>query len=221
MLPDESRPRKFAGLSAAFWQAAVRECNTTIDCVWGGHLPDWRAAFDMARAVRGVVDSDKVHPLTVAREVYRLSALVSEFFPCEEDFLQQFSAAWQRVRIIPGEDLLSAAVRQADQAPLLLRKELVETTPAGFKRFISFCAYLCVSLDSTLIKVPCREVAQALGVQRNTVSSYRQDAEKYGYLTQVRPHRYQPSGKGEATLFRFALELWPDTHKRLSKPAAA
>jgi|GEM_PF-3095877 len=222
MVSDASRSGKAApGLSAAFLSEAAAVCEQIAALVEEGTLFEWRTAFEMARWVRGVKGSDKVNPVTVAQQLYRRVPAVVESFPSEEDFLQLFSSAWDKVRILPGEDLLGAALRQADAVKLGLRPEHVERATPGYVRFISLAGHLCVALDSNLIKLPCREVAKALGVRHATVSSYRQQAVSEGYMTEVQPHRYKPGGKGEATLFRFNTGLWRYFDSKLTKPQPA
>ena len=205
----------------SFWDAAAGKCETVARDVLSGVAPEWRAAFFMARGVRGVPGADDHPPVRIAAELYRTSAALRHLYPCAEDFLQLFSAAWEKVRVLPGEDLIGSALRLTDAHMLGLLPEHRDTVTEGYRRFVSLCGQMCVALGTDLIKLPCREVGEALGVRKDTVSSYRQQAQRHGYLVLVRPHAYRPNGKGDATLFRFRAELWKHFDGKVPRSAAA
>jgi hypothetical protein len=153
--------------------------------------------------------------MAVGVKLCRLIPGLADVFGSEEDFVQQFSAAWKKVRTMPGEDILGAALRMSLESPLMLRKEHEDVTP-GYVRFISFAGWLCVAAGTDRVKLPCREVGEALGVNKLTVSSYRQQAVTHGYLLPLKKHTFRPGGGGEATLFRFRVEWWPCLREKVA-----
>jgi hypothetical protein len=123
------------------------------------------------------------------------------------------------MRIVPGEDLFGSALQWARENPVALHKEHQEVVSKGFVRFINFCIGMCMALGTSKIKLPCREVADALHVNKETVSSYRQRGVELGYLTLLKAHSYSPNGKGEATLFKFHIEKWGEIAKKVKAKA--
>jgi hypothetical protein len=221
MIPHASGAGNRSALpNLTFWRSAAGECETIAACVLEGTLPEWCAPFEMARAVRGYPASSNHKPLKVAVEVYRACEIVRQLYPAEEDFVNLFANAWDKVRVLPGTDLIGSAVKMADATPLDLFEKHRDDVTGGYKRFISFCAYLCVGVGSDLIKIPCREVGAALGVRKDTVSCYRQQAVHQGYLVLIKPHTYKAGGKGEATLFRFRADWWPLLKDKVKSSAA-
>ncbi|QJW93119.1 hypothetical protein [Frigoriglobus tundricola] len=197
----------------------MTECADIARDVTAQLTPEWYAPFEMARQCRGIDGAEHLTPLAVASHVHAQSPEVREAFPGSEDFCAAFLNAWKKIKTLPGEDVLTAAARMADRFTLLIDKVEQEQATAGYKRFISFCGHLCVGLGTDRIKLPCREVGAALGVQPKTVSCYRQLALEQGYLVLLKRHNHVPNGRGEATLFRFRVELWEYTRSQVKTSA--
>lgn len=182
-----------------------------------GSCPDYHVIFNIARDVKWFNPSIDINPLEVAQMIYNRTQLVREWMG-EEDFLERFQSSWEKVKILPGEDLIGSSVRMADATPLIMPDHIANKVTAGFKRFISVCGWMCVSLGTNRIKIPCREMASALGVDKETVVSYRQRAIKHDLLKLLKAHKYNPNGRGEATLFAFRVDMWPCLRDRMPKP---
>lgn len=199
-----------------FWTHARDAAAESVAAVEDGTRAEWSLPFDLARLVRAHPHAARHKPLTVARRVYAAADLTG-LFPDEEDFAVQFSRAWNKVRLLPGENPLATAARFAADAPLGLRAEHADEVTDGYRRFVSLAGWLCVVVGKGSIKLPCRQVAEALGVRAMTVSCYRQQAIEHGYLTLRKEHRYGGAGKGEATEFDFPWRWWKCLVEKMPK----
>lgn len=191
----------------AYLAEALSICETASAWVRADSMDESQALFWMAREVRGLNSTSAIAPAAVAQHLHAKCPELRLWIG-PDDFAEQFLDKWEKVRILPNEDLLSNALRLAKEAPLGLLKQDEGYVTDGYKLFIAVCGWMCVSLGTDRIKIPCREFGELLGVRKDTVSSYRQRAERGGYLKIVKTHRFNPDGKGEATTFRFAVELW-------------
>lgn len=195
-----------------FWQYAFDVCQGVID----SNHREWELIFEIARAVRGHPHADRYRPASIAQKIYRKIGAIQNLVD-EEDFLTQFPNCWKKVRLLPGTNPLESAARFAEDHPLGLMPEHSEDATPGYIRFISLAGWLCTVVGTDRIKLPVREVGKALGVRPNTVSCYRQLAVEQGYLHLVANHTYNPSGKGEATEFRFPVHGWKCLSDRMPK----
>lgn len=216
MLP----PFRGGGKPSSFWQSACAECESVFDDFQNDLIGEWALPFELARACRGHPDEAKLNPIAVAVALYRHTVGPRTVYESEEDFVQPLSVAWRKVRVLPGENLLASAAEASARDPLSIRKDHDGEVTDGYRRFVSFCGHLCVAAGTDRIKLPCREVGEALGVRKDTVSSYRQQATDHGYLILLKKHRHNAGGKGEATLFRFRVEWWEKFFKGKVKASA-
>jgi hypothetical protein len=208
MLPcDRAEGNPPAPAHVPFWRHALACCTEALELAGDCEIPEWSAIFTLVREIRGHEDAVNHKPTMLALRLYRECPDL-ELFGGHEDFAQQFASSWEKIRTLPGEDLLASALRLADATPLGLDKKHAADVTAGYKRFVSFAGWLCVAAGTDCIKLPCREVAAVLGVRPMTVSCYRQQAVAHGYLIPLKKHVYRPNGKGEATLFRFRVEWY-------------
>ena len=214
--PGQRKPVDPSEQPGGFWHSAI---GITRAILGDDEGPEWRAGFDIVREVRGHPDSANYRPIAVAKRLYREFPELAEHYPSEEDFMVQFANIWKKVRNLPGEDILGTALRYADETPLSLREEHEDDATPGYRRFISLAGWLCVAAGSRRIKLPCREVGEILGVRPNTVSCYREQAVEHGYMVKSADHVYRPGGRGEATQFEFAVDLWDCLTDRLPKQA--
>ncbi len=114
--------------------------------------------------------------------------------------------SWDAVRHVPFHDVLSNALRLADNKPLKPPTERGKL----YQRFISVAGWLQVLLSGKPILLPTRKVAALLGCDQRTVSRMRKLGVKDKLLVPVKEHCYRPAGgKSEATEFRFAIERYP------------
>ncbi len=179
-----------------------------------GAINEWQIMFCMAREIRGAI-IDSIKAREIADHVWRHSEYVNENYSYE-DFVVQFCNMWKKVRVLPGEDLLGNAAKMAQVEAFGVCKEHKEDINPGFERFISFCIHVCIGAKSDQIKLPCRQVGIALGINKETVSVHRQEAIRLGYLVPLRSHRPPGAGgRGEATLFRFRVDWWKDLKSRV------
>ena len=95
------------------------------------------------------------------------------------------------------------------RSPLLLLKEKAVKRPSSYPSFVSLAGWLQVVAGDTEIMLPCRDVAEVMGVTPMTVSRYRNWAIEDGYLVKVKDHTFRGKGaSNEATEFRFPVQLW-------------
>ena len=119
----------------------------------------------------------------------------------EEDVAAAWASAWDRIRYLPGETLLDAALRDADNSPVV---PPCERTP-GYGRFLGLCAVLA-RLRGEEISIGVERWAELLHVRPNTISIWRQWAVEDGVLQLIRPHCH-PARR--ATEYRVLLDRLP------------
>jgi hypothetical protein len=128
------------------------------------------------------------------------------------DTRADFIAAWDRVRIVPGDTPWSAAEKSARAHPLIPNFR----PSAKYVRFISFAGGLQrVARPGAPIILPCERFASTLGVSARMVSEYRHWAIARGLLHVVREHN---RASGEATEFRFALDRFDAQGREIGDP---
>jgi hypothetical protein len=135
------------------------------------------------------------------------------FFPQANDgeaARLDFMASFCAVRHVPFCDLLSNALRLADEKPLRpphWRGKL-------YQRFISLAGWLQVLLPGQPILLPTRKLDTLLGCDQRTVSRLRTCAVQDGLLRVVKASCFRPNQRRDATEFRFALECYPELLRR-------
>jgi hypothetical protein len=130
------------------------------------------------------------------------------FFPDAESgdaACVDFMNSWDAIRHVPFQDLLQIALRLAGDRPLAP----IANRGNLYPRFVSLAGWLQNLRGEQSIMLPTRTIGPLLECDQRTISSLRKFAVKDGLLTVVKPHRFRPGGKGEATEFRFAVEQFP------------
>ncbi len=126
---------------------------------------------------------------------------------CAEDARTEFVDLWQRIRFPVGWTPLQAAWDQAQ----IFRLKPINCPTERYASFISLAGNLQVMRGSEPIWLPCRETAELLDVCEMTISRYRRFAVEDGQLKKIRSHTFRTADNhGEATLFRFDLNRYPD-----------
>lgn len=116
---------------------------------------------------------------------------------------RRFFAAWDAVRFLPGESWLHAAWTRVKQGNLCQQiKRLHECISLKFAAFLALAAELQKLRRGEPILLPCRNVAEVLGTNKETVSNHRQLATKQGLLQVERMHEFKSR---DATEFYFDL----------------
>lgn len=117
-----------------------------------------------------------------------------------------FMTSWNAVRHVPFHDVLSNALRLADEKPLVPPHE----RGRQYQRFISLTGWLQVLLPGKPILLPTRKLDALLGCDQRTVSRLRKLAVQDRLLVIVKQHSYRAGAKSAATEFRFAIECYPE-----------
>lgn len=112
-----------------------------------------------------------------------------------------FLTCWDEIRFLPGETWLSAAWHKVGKGNLW---QLIQRWPGcasvKYSWFLALASELQQLRGDDPILLPCRSVGECLGVNKETVSTYRQLAIKNGFLKVVKEHQH---ASREATEFRF------------------
>ncbi|MGE5609475.1 MAG: hypothetical protein ACM359_09485 [Bacillota bacterium] len=125
------------------------------------------------------------------------------------DAQAEFMGVWRGIRFLPGQAPLPIALEKAREMPLRLKPEILDQRPDGYAFFISVAGWLQVSMGEQNILLPCRRLAKNLGVSEMTISRYRRDALKDGYVRQIKEHVFRSRGESESTEFQFDLARFP------------
>lgn len=173
-----------------------------------------------------VVRETKAHPLLRDLDGYQAWSIVSrlvdiEEFLCADSRLgsaEDVAAAWadahDRIRYLPGETRLDLAVREADSYSIALPRE----RGGGYARFVATAACYSVLCEQDepegrtgrgVIAIPVERWAKVLGVQPNTLSSWRRWAVTDGILEPVKPHSF---ARRRAAEYRIRLDLLTPSH---------
>ena len=205
-----------------FFAQAESAAVSVTDWLAEDQIEDWQVTFEIARMCRGHLDAERVNVPDLAVWLYERVEALRELDGSVDDFAEQFVRTWNRVSTIPAGDwLTTAAARAKVQVYAILPRHDGKVTP-GYRRFVSFCAHLSIIAGTNIICLPCRQVGEALSVRKDTVSTYRQLGVTHGYLILKKVHRHVPGGRGEATVYQFRSDLWPDLQEKLTmrNPAA-
>lgn len=174
----------------------------------GWHSPLWQ----VVRTVKGAFEWKNVDGLKSWRtvssvvEVENFIEADSRLFD-EEDAAAAWANAWDKVRFLPGETLLDAALREADANPVVPPRDRGK----GYGRFLSLCAMLARECPTAPcgfgeICIPVERWGELLDVRPNTVSVWRQWAIQDGALELSQPHSY--SGR-RAAEFAVRFDILP------------
>jgi hypothetical protein len=132
----------------------------------------------------------------------------------------KFLATWDEIRFPAGiGGPLDVAFVRSLQTPLGLRPVDAERRPRLYQRLISLAGWLQVVRGKEPILLPCKIVAERLGMAKDTVASLLKFAVADGYLKKVKPHDFK---KREAAEYQFNVGLYEclmDTAQRGSASA--
>ena len=79
-----------------------------------------------------------------------------------------------------------------------------------YQLFISIAGWLQRLQGEASIMLPVKKLANKLGVTANTISIYRKWAKDEGLLVEAEAYVRPGRGRGQATQFRFAIEMFPE-----------
>jgi hypothetical protein len=151
--------------------------------------PLWHAI----RTVKGVLDYqglDGMESWELIRSLVPLDAILdasATLHGCcpetEDDAAAEWASAWDKIRYLPGETILDAALRQADLDPVVPPRYRGD----GYARFLAVCKVLA-SGQGGKIAIPEEKWAALLRVRVMTISQWRKWAVNDGILTVSCPH---------------------------------
>jgi hypothetical protein len=121
----------------------------------------------------------------------------------EDEILLDFQHSWDAIRHVPGIDILSNALRIADQSPF----RTANNRGPLFSRFIGMAFELQKLNGNKVIMLPVKTFAKLLCCSTRTVSNMRHFAIEDGYLAQSSDYSFGKKGvRNKATEFRFLLQ---------------
>jgi hypothetical protein len=185
-------------------------------------VPAWQMDFELVRLVKAHRTLARATPGRAFREVDSVVRSWGRhskeanpwrrwFGMGREDAEAVFLDCWDKVRYLPGFQPLDSALEMARRQPLQVPKRYTE----GYALFVGMAGWLQVARGDRPIMLPVEDVGALLGVTPMTVSRYRRWAKETGILVEVREARFGgKKGAGEATEFRFRVELWPCLRER-------
>ncbi len=148
----------------------------------------------------------------------------SEFVDCNGDEIDAralFIDTWPRILFLVQESWLDAAWRRVEN--MELRKRIIRLPQCASEKFASFLA-LAAELQqlrcTESILLPCREVAELMKINKETVSTYRRIAVRQRFLVIVKEHTYS-SSKRESTEFKFDQGRLEDCLEECEAPERA
>lgn len=120
----------------------------------------------------------------------------------DEEFGMDFMACWQKIKILPGLDVLENALRRSASIGLglLVDRGLL------YSRFIALAASLQQLCGDSPIMLPTRRIGPLLGVTHITASRLIRFAIEDELIRRTETHNY---AKHRAARYRFAIERWP------------
>ena len=187
--------------------------------------PEAHVGWDFTRWVRihpalresSVADAE----FALDRAYPRWADEVAEIGECldGEEVRLAFQAQWDKIRILPDENPLVAALHRSEVNPL----SVPEATTALQTRFVSLAGWLQVVRGNASICLPTHKLGSLLDVSPRSVTRLRRFAELHGYIKTVRSHYFRPDepGSARATEFRFDVRRFPALVEAASNDCAA
>lgn len=184
-----------------------------------GEIYEWQSGvFHLVRMLRAHPESQKWKPGVLLRAMIKARI---DWIPDDDhdpdEAAAEFVRHWDKIRFLPGMSPLESAWQRAQESPLSIPQTIAENRPEKYGRFISLVGWLCVTLGKTDVALPCKEIGETMGgLTKMTISTYRGFGLEDGFLTAVAEHRLPGKGKkGAATVFRFAVDLFPSIVKAM------
>jgi hypothetical protein len=171
--------------------AAIREAAKIEGREWRGvrkgrrsQSPLWAFCREL-RSDPQLHDLDGMAALAMVRDALRRAgtSLDALFRDCDDPAIY-FSAAWHHTEMIGS---FAAAVRAADNQP----EPIAHAISIGYSRFCRVCAQLQRRKGCEPIILSVAVFADALGVDRRTITRYKEQAEADGRLVLVAPAEHQ------------------------------
>ncbi len=126
----------------------------------------------------------------------------------------EFERTWGKIRLLEGQEPLQAALLKAMAYKMTgPNAEKRDRPMPGYDRFLSFVGALQFIVGDRPFYLPVRDVAKALGTDRQTISLWRRLALKEGLLELVAEHEFRSQGGSKATEFRMP-EKFASQYKR-------
>jgi hypothetical protein len=119
----------------------------------------------------------------------------------------EFVDTRKKIRFDPSKSPLQLAWEKAQMMPIQTLRSQEHATPR-YDKFVALAGWLQHTAGDRSIMLPCREIAELMGTDKRQVSIWRGLAVEDGYLREVKPHKFIPGKKGEATEFRFLEMEW-------------
>jgi hypothetical protein len=160
--------------------------------------------FEFARCLRTREEFWELDALEALELVQRCLAAddrttLTELFSDYDDPEASLIKAWSII-VLPRA--FETALRLAQERPVQFKRKVSEK----FSRFISLCFHLQRLSRDAPIFIPCEVFGTALGVSGKTISTYRDLAEKMGFLELV-SRADRRARRAERFLFHLPLQL--------------
>ncbi len=179
--------------------------------------PDWATGmFDFVRVVKISRDLERLTGQAAFRKV---DAVVRDWPQGDDEWLAyfgldretaraEFEFAWSRVRCPLGRSPFDEALRLADAKPIRFGDDdvLSERTDP-YRRFISLAGWLQVTTGPRPIFLPTRKLGKTFKVAAMSISRYRDNGVRDGFLRQVGESK--PAKRSKATEFIFDVRRVP------------
>lgn len=168
----------------------------------------WSPLWQVVRAVKGYCRDMGLDGFDSWRQVRTLVG-VKRFIDadsrllCEEDAAAAWADAWEKVRYLPGESLLEAALRGANANPVSPPRD----RGPGYALFLALCAFLSRQ-NGEAIGIPLERWAELLNVRTMTMSTWCQWAVADGILALTCQYSH---ARRRAREYRVSLDRIPPT----------
>lgn len=130
-----------------------------------------------------------------------------EYFGIGTDEAQaEMLDSWDKVRYLPGLSPLQSAAEMSEQMPVIISDEKRLERGAAYERFVSLAGWLQVTVGDRNILLPVKEIAVMFKMTTMTISRFRRNAIKDGFLDEIKASEFK---KHKATEFRFHVERVP------------
>lgn len=179
-------------------------------------------AFAFAAIVKG---HPEMEHLSADQAADRITSILSACFPDVEDAWEtlgdrdsfgnpkdpfaDFLSAWSFIVEPRKGDRVDRALELSRKNPLDLGRSYAGAQWTRFREFLSLCFWLFHLTGGKPFFAPCHLFAEALGIDPASVSRYRGQAVKAGFLRETAPS----VGRMKATEFVFCMEKLPQGEK--------
>lgn len=166
--------------------------------------------FTFVRALKGhphckAMRAEQAYAEVSALARKRRGIVVPDTELAGEDAMVAFHKMWEKVRFPMGTDPVVVACGLAGNGLVKTQKD----RPGRYTTFLTVAALLQMQRREMPIMLPARKMAQHMGCQPMTISSWTGWAIEDAVMVRTKVHVFRSGGGSKAAEYVFGLHMWP------------